>query len=174
MSEPTQQAAKVGDDCERITEPLYQEYWARHRAGGITRAVEWVTNLRPEVRNLFAAHACWIDAGCGGFGVFYTTSFGALAAEAVEGLRALGLPRCASVVAEANRFFGVSVPRDHQARRNLVESAEWDFSELDHRFWTAIQEEAPDKFLAVADAYAQSFKTEQDAATEGDCDPSTS
>jgi hypothetical protein len=140
--------------------------------GGVQAAVEWLYNLRPEVRHLFTAHACLLDVGCGAFDVFYRWSHGGLAHEAVEGLQALGLPRCAALLAEANRFFGPSVPRDHQTRVRLLESGgiysdsevdpswcrigvrevarqgqddyrkEWDFNELDCLFWEAMEEDA--------------------------------
>jgi hypothetical protein len=35
---------------------------------------------------------------------------------------------------------------------------EWDFNELDCLFWAALEKEAPDGFLAVADAYVRQVK----------------
>lgn len=189
---------RVGEECERITEPLYHAYWARYTNDGVQAAVGWFATLRPGVRNLFAAHACQMAAIDGSLSLFYATSSGTLAHEAVDGLRALGLPRCASLVAEANRFFGPTVPRDHETRIRLIESGGifsdghvdrslcrighrdvahspdweyrrvWDFSELDCLLQAAFEEEAPNGFLAVADAYACLLAAGSSAAADWD------
>jgi hypothetical protein len=101
----------------------------------------------------------------GGFRLFYSCSFGILAEEGVEGFRALGLPECATILAEANGFFGLEVPRDLCARLARLgaggDGENWDFSALDERFWKACEpEEVPEGFIGVANRYARKLLTQ--------------
>lgn len=160
-----------GDDCERVVIPLYSVFHARYMEGGVPGVLEWLAELPAEVRHLFTAHACWIDAVPSGLLMFYHLSRGILAPEAVDGFRALAMPACAEAVAEANAVLGPEFPRDLQARNQLLKlpgSEEFrDFTAQDERFFAALErEEGADGFMGVADRYAQEHSAEPSAAPD--------
>ncbi|HWG47925.1 MAG TPA: DUF4375 domain-containing protein [Gemmataceae bacterium] len=160
-----------GDDCERVVIPLYKVFHARYMEEGVPGVLEWLAELPVQVRYLFTAHACWIDAFPSGLLLFYHLSHGILAPEAVDGFRALGMPECAETLAEANAVFGPEFPRELQVRNQLLKlpgSEEFrDFTAHDERFFAALErEEGADGFMEVVDRYARENCVEQSAATD--------
>lgn len=67
-------------------------------------------------RVLFAAHWAQSEIMNGGLGQFFANSTGVLAPEAVEAFRALGMPKCASHLSEAMKFYGENYPRERSSR----------------------------------------------------------
>ncbi len=72
-------------------------------------------------RTLFAAHWAQSEIMNGGLGQFFSNSTGVLAPEAVEAFRELGMPKCASTLSDAMRFFGETYPRDTTKREQIFE-----------------------------------------------------
>ena len=70
---------------------------------------------------LFATHWAQSEILNGGLGQFFSNSTGVLAPEAVDGFRKLGMPKCASAIEEAMRFFGEPYPRDSGIRQGILE-----------------------------------------------------
>jgi hypothetical protein len=121
--------------------------------------------VRPEVRNLFAAHWCQSEVRNGGLHQFFANPTGVLAPEAVEGFRAIGLEEWTAILEEAMRFFDMPYPREQAKRREKLSHVhgrvrkEWDpFSALDTRFYQWLHAEA-DRWARAADAYASQFPT---------------
>jgi hypothetical protein len=113
--------------------------------------------IRPEVRDLYAAHWCQSEVCNGGFHQFFSNTTGLLAPEALEGFRAIGLKEWAEILAEAIKFFGSPYPREQADRQDLLARGpgrrrdEWDpFCELDKQFyeWTDRWEDAADSYAA--------------------------
>jgi Domain of unknown function (DUF4375) len=73
---------------------------------------------------LFATHWAQSEIQNGGLGQFFSNSTGVLAPEAVAGFSALGMPKCASALANAMRFFGDTYPRETGVRQDVLESFE--------------------------------------------------
>ena len=82
-----------------------------------------VKGLNPSVVNLFEAHFCLSEVHNGGFLQFFWNSTGILAPEAVEGFRAIGMPRLATVASEASALLGSPYPRDRNERGNALLAA---------------------------------------------------
>jgi hypothetical protein len=110
--------------------------------------------VRPEVGHLFAAHWCQSEVRYDGFYQFFWISTGVLAPEAVEGFRAIGLPGCAELLAEAMRYFGVPYPRERVERLSELAGECDPFTELDARFWAQVEWA---RWARAADAYARRF-----------------
>ena len=77
-------------------------------------------------KNLFAVHWTQSEIMNGGLGQFFSNSTGVLAPEAVEGFKAIGMPKCSSILSGAMKFFGEEYPRESSARENIFN----DFYEL--------------------------------------------
>ena len=126
--------------------------------------------LRPDVRNLYAAHYCQAEVCNGGFHQFFSNPTGMLAPEAREAFQAMGLTEWARLLEEAMAFFPDPYPRVHQDRKDyLLESIErepgstrdeWDpFRRLDVAFYRWLHAE-PDRWGRAADAYASQVQAE--------------
>jgi len=74
------------------------------------------------IKLLYAATYADSDISNGGFFQFFHNSTGAIAPEAVEGLRLVGLHESAALLLKAMEFFGDSYPRDRLARRAALEA----------------------------------------------------
>lgn len=72
-------------------------------------------------RVLFAAHWAQSEIMNGGLGQFFSNSTGVLAPESVQAFKALGMPRCASILSEAMKFFGDIYPRERSLREEVFE-----------------------------------------------------
>ena len=110
---------------------------------------------------LFAAHWCQSEVCNGGFHQFFTNPTGVLAPEAAAGYKALGMPECARVVAEAMAFFVTPYPRGQEMRIAALRQVpgetreEWDpFYELDDRFYPLLDGENGG-FEVAANEYAR-------------------
>jgi hypothetical protein len=117
--------------------------------------------VRPEAGHLFAAHWCQSEVRNGGLHQFFSNSTGVLAPEALEGFRAIGLRKWASILKEAMRFFGTLYPRDRVERLERLPTGaedkreEWDpFCHLDEQFYEWLHAE-DDRWERLADAYAK-------------------
>jgi hypothetical protein len=143
-----------GGDYGRLVEPVWGKISTSDRPEVFRRQYRQV---RPEVGHLFAAHWCQSEVRNGGFYQFFWNSTGVLAPEAVEGFRAIGLPGCAELLAEAMRYFGVPYPRERVARQTRLSElpGECDsFAELNARFWAQVEWA---RWARAADAYARRF-----------------
>jgi len=103
----------------------------------------------PKSGHLFASHWCQTEVCNGGFRQFYANSTGVLAPEAVEAFKKLGMPGTASVVAEANSWFGHAYPRQRQTRElalktyaTLNPESSGPFQELEERFFRLLASES--------------------------------
>ena len=63
--------------------------------------LERFAELRPAVRNLFAAHWCQSEIRNGGSHQFFTNPTGVLAPEALEAFRVIGLAEWADILEDA-------------------------------------------------------------------------
>jgi len=121
--------------------------------------------LPKPVQHLLAAHWCQSEVNNGGFDQFFCNPTGVLAPEAEAGFRAIGLPIVADIVAEAIAAFGLTYPRDREARDAILATMPHHytksdfggtfrhverFDNLDTRFYDAL----PD-FCEPANAYAR-------------------
>ena len=73
---------------------------------------------------LLSTHWAQSEIGNGGLRQFFWNSTGVLAPEAVQGFRALGMVRIASVIEEAMMFFESPYPRDRNRRIKALEDSE--------------------------------------------------
>jgi len=97
---------------------------------------------------LFASHWAQSEIMNGGLGQFFSNSTGVLAPEAVEGFKKLRMPKCASILSDAMKFFGENYPRERTARENVLENFYEKFGddaipmlELEEAMATEIEEE---------------------------------
>lgn len=97
---------------------------------------------------LFASHWAQSEIMNGGLGQFFSNSTGVLAPEAVVGFKTLGMPKCASILSDAMKFFGEIYPRDRTSRESVLESFYEEFGddaipmlELEDAIATKIEEE---------------------------------
>ena len=111
-------------------------------------------------RVLFAAHWAQSEIMNGGLGQFFTNSTGVLAPEAVEAFNSLGMPKCASILSEAMKFFGENYPRERSAREETFQRFYEEFGgdaipvlEYEDAMATEIEEENGG-FWEAADKYA--------------------
>jgi hypothetical protein len=107
-----------------------------------------IQGLNPLTVNLFAAHFCLSEVHNGGFLQFFLNSTGILAQGAIEGLRAIGMPQLAAVVAEASALLGSPYPRDRNERREALLAA----SGRSEAELQAIFKEASNSYLAFVKA----------------------
>lgn len=118
------------------------------------------SEVAEKLRVLFAAHWAQSEIMNGGLGQFFTNSTGVLDPEAVEAFKALGMPKCASILSEAMKFFGESYPRERSIREKAFERFYEEFGddaipiqEYEDAMATEIEEENGG-FLVAADDYA--------------------
>jgi hypothetical protein len=111
-------------------------------------------------RSLFAAHWCQSEVRNGGLHQFFSNSTGILAPEAIAAYQMIGMPKLASVIEAAARWFGSDYPRRREIRQELLDSCEtehpegWNpFSRLDDEFFALIDQENGG-FRQAADEYA--------------------
>ena len=101
-------------------------------------------------QHLFASHWCQSEIRNGGFQQFFENPTGVLAPEASIGFREIGLTRCAELVDRAMEFFGAPYPREQESRNDALGEDD-PFTELDDRFFEAIEDDGYDR---AADQYA--------------------
>ncbi len=117
-------------------------------------------------RHLYAMHWCVSEVCNGGFHQFFANSTGVLAPEAVDGFKAIGLPKTAALIAEAMARLPDPYPRDRDVRQNaldeldpedLDEEDDWEspFDDLDDRFFDLYDTE--NGGMDAADRYAAQF-----------------
>lgn len=113
---------------------------------------------------LYSAYWCFSEVGNGGLAQFFSNSAGALAPEAVEGLRAVGMPEAADLLAAAAALLGEPYPRDRDQRSaaldDLLSGEDGDeegpddpFEALEDRFWDLMQPDQGEGFEERADAW---------------------
>ncbi len=103
----------------KLVEPYWESISIYDGAEKFTTAF----NAAPEkVRVLFAIHWFQSEVMNGGLGQFFSNPTGILAPEAVAGLRAIGMPECASILDEAMKFFGDVYPRKASVREDAFEA----------------------------------------------------
>jgi hypothetical protein len=153
MAEPSSNSDRPGAAAWRIIEPYCE---AVSIYDGPIAFLEGFEQLPEPARHLFAVW--WFDAEVcnGGFHQFFSNSTGVLAPEALEGLRAIGLAECASLLEAAIGMFHEPYPRDHDARHAAIQAIErpgeerkqWDpFYELDDRYYDTKERERFDQKL---------------------------
>jgi hypothetical protein len=111
---------------------------------------------RPELRHLYATHLCYLEVCNGGFDQFFGNFSGIVAPETVAGFHAIGMSRCAELVAKAVRRLGAPYPRSQRTREARLDTLRPRFRKLDDAFFAAIEEEAGG-FLVAADRYSRTF-----------------
>jgi len=131
-----------------------------YQDSGNDGALRWFGDQPEKVRHLLSAFAFYTDTCPSGFHTFYSTSSGALAPEAVDGLVQIGLPQSAKVLNRANQFFGSPYPRNALERmRKIADSDLARFAAFDEQLHVAINEDTND-FLNLADHYARNHLNE--------------
>jgi hypothetical protein len=120
--------------------------------------LEQFQRVQGKLGDLLAAHWCQSEVRNGGFAQFFGNSTGVLAPEAAAGFRAIGMPRCAAVIAEAMSFFGRPYPREREEREAALTGEARPFAALDDQFYDLLSEEAGG-FAVAADKYASAPPT---------------
>ncbi len=117
MTEPNSNASEASKSYWRLVKPIW---YSVSIYDGPETFLRQFGQLRPEVGHLFAA--TWFESEVcnGGLYQFFGNSTGVLAPEALEGLRAIGLPEWVEILAKARHFFGTAYPRDRTERRRLL------------------------------------------------------
>lgn len=103
-------------------------------------------------KHLFAAHWLVSEVANGGFFQLFSNSTGVLAPEAIEGLKAIGMPKAAAIAKEATAWFGDEYPRDRDIRNDALEALEAAHAEehdtdcsicsIDDRFYAFMSDES--------------------------------
>jgi hypothetical protein len=102
-----------------LVEPLFDAVDIDSKEGFFSS----VQKLNSLIVNLFAAHFCLSEVHNGGFLQFFWNRPGILAPEAIEGLRAIGMPKLAAAVSEASALLGSPYPRDRDDRWDALLTA---------------------------------------------------
>lgn len=102
-----------------LVEPLFQQVDTTD-AAAYSKSVEVIPR---EVVLLFAAHFCLSEVHNGGFLQFFWNSNGMMAPEAIEGFKAIGMPKLASVVKAAAAPLGSPYPREREERWDAMLAA---------------------------------------------------
>ncbi len=89
---------------------------------GVEEFLQGFMETPEHAAHLFALHWCASEVCNGGFHQFFFNSTGVLAPEAVAGLKAIGMPQTANVVAEAMASFGEPFPRDREERQDALDA----------------------------------------------------
>lgn len=141
----------------RYVEPIWESISIYDGGEVFLRAFNEATKKQ---RVLFAAHWAQSEIMNGGLGQFFSNSTGVLAPEAVEAFKVLGMPKCASILSEAMKYFGENYPRERSAREEAFESFYEEFGgdvipiqEYEDAMATEIEEENGG-FWEAADNYA--------------------
>jgi Domain of unknown function (DUF4375) len=99
---------------------------------------------------LYAAHFCLSEVHNGGFLQLFWNSTGVLLPEAVDGYKALGMPKLAGTFSSAATCLGSSYPRNREDRWDaLLQASERTEDEL-----TAIFQRSEDLYLGYQEATA--------------------
>lgn len=106
-------------------------------------------------QHLFAAHWCQSEVLNGGFVQFFANSTGVLAPEAIEGFKAIGMPKTAELVTEALTTLGPTYPRSRSTRHRGLRAFEAVLDKLDGQFFILIDSESGG-FEVAADRFAAS------------------
>ncbi len=151
------------DTYWRLVEPIWKKVSIYDGGDVFLRGYAGISEKQ---KVLLPAHWAESEICNGGLHQFFWNPTGVLAPEAVQGFRALGMVRIASVIEEAMMFFESPYPRDRNRRIEVLEGnedkddPEWDpFGSLDDRgslndrFLDLIREEAGG-FDSAADAFA--------------------
>ncbi len=133
---------------------------------GVEEFLQGFMETPEHAAHLFALHWCASEVCNGGFHQFFFNSTGVLAPEAVAGLKAIGMPQTANVVAEAMASFGEPFPRDREERQDALDAltlqcgteGQWQspFHDIDARFYDLLGRENGGMETA-AEAYAARF-----------------
>lgn len=102
----------------RLVEPIWDTVSI---SDGAEEFLKEFNNVGEKERNLYAAHWTQSEILNGGLAQFFTNPTGVLAPEAVNAFNAIGMPQCASILAESMKFFGASYPRDRAIREQVFE-----------------------------------------------------
>jgi hypothetical protein len=158
MSQKPFDGDRPGAAAWRVIEP----YWETVSIyNGPIAFLEGFERLPEPARHLFAVWWCDAEVCNGGFHQFFSNSTGVLAPEALEGFQAIGLRKCAELVALAIGKFYELYPRDREARQAALQVMElpgeqrrdWDpFYALDDRYYAAREDE---NFEQRLDDYAR-------------------
>ena len=148
-----------GDIYWKLIEPYWiplNETWD----SGVAAFLSHLRKVPSKVCHLYAAHWCQSEVRNGGFYQFFFNTTGILAPESLEGFHAIGLQDCASVLADAIKYFGEKYPRDRElCLTKLPEMkgknrAEWNpFEKEDERFYKCLDIKE-NRWAQAADIYA--------------------
>jgi Domain of unknown function (DUF4375) len=108
----------MSDDYWRFVEPIWDSV-SIYDGGDIF--LQGFNDATEKQKVLFATHWTQSEIMNGGLGQFFSNSTGVLAPEAVEGFKKLGMPKCASILSEAMKFFGENYPRERAIRNNMLD-----------------------------------------------------
>lgn len=116
----------MSNDYWRYVEPIWDSVSIYDGGEVFLREFNKATEKQ---RVLFATHWAQSEIMNGGLGQFFSNSTGVLAPEAVEGFKKLGMPKCASILSEAMKFFGNDYPRERYVRESALESFYQEFGD---------------------------------------------
>ena len=108
----------MSDDYWRFVEPIWDSL-SIYDGGDIF--LQGFNEATEKQKVLFATHWTQSEIMNGGLGQFFSNSTGVLAPEAVEGFKKLGMPKCASILSEAMKFFGENYPRERAIRNSVLD-----------------------------------------------------
>lgn len=112
---------------------------------------------------LFASHWTQSEIMNGGLAQFFSNDTGILAPEAATAFEVLGMPKCADILRQSMRFFGVPYPRERMIRKQKLALFYKEFGEnaipildLEDAMATEIEDENGG-FWDAADVYADNL-----------------
>lgn len=108
----------MSDDYWRFVEPIWDSV-SIYDGGDIF--LQGFNEATEKQKVLFATHWTQSEIMNGGLGQFFSNSTGVLAPETVEGFKKLGMPKCASILSEAMKFFGENYPRERAIRNSVLD-----------------------------------------------------
>jgi len=145
------------DSYWRFVEPIW---YTVNIHGGEDVFLEEFNKVTEKQKVLFAAHWAQSEIFNGGLGQFFSNSTGVLAPEAVTAFKAIGMPKCSSILAASMDFFGDNYPRDKVVRKEVFERFYERFGEdaepmLEHEDAMALEIEKENRgFEDAANKYA--------------------
>lgn len=99
---------------------IIEPYWDRVTHEDWETFARQFAALPSAAKHLYSTHWTQSEVQNGGLGQYFHNSTGILAPEAVEGFRALQMPRTAEALVDAISLFGDEYPRDRKARENVI------------------------------------------------------
>jgi len=145
-------------DYPRLYAPYYEQF---NFYEGRKMWENSIKDIPLKAIHLFSIHWLHLEVYNGGFWQYFYNSTSTSYPEALEGFRAIGMPKVATIVETAAEKLGSPFPFEKEIRENIVgpPNQRMDFDNLDNRFYeiadtTKVFRRVP-KFVPYAEEYAK-------------------